>query len=113
MAVSTGAHKVILKFDDGLYAELICPESGCVPAENCFLCGRSVHETCPDIPPCYDCKDGLGIGADECWLRGWFDNLTAEELLSGNVEVAITAEWDCDHPVVTIQSGAPVGETGL
>lgn len=83
-------HRVVLSFGDGgLSAKLICPESGCFPATHCPEC-------CTDIGPrgC-ECQDEPA--PDECWVKGWFDNLMpAEEILHGSFTVTIDPEFDGD-----------------
>lgn len=78
VAAPAPRHRVRLHFDDGLFAELICP-----PGDVCDRAG------------CY-----------QCWIKTWFENLTAEELLFGSVEVEVDVAWDSDHPVVTVREGA-------
>jgi hypothetical protein len=101
-------HRVVLKFDDGVYATLICPETGCKSASVCSECHRSVDDT--EIAPCYDCPPPNG----GCWVKTWFDNCMAEELLHGEVTVDIDARWDGDAmtahivaPVAAQQTGEP------
>lgn len=103
MARETGQHRVVLTFDDGVSAKLICPESGCVPGLTCGLCGRDLQD--PESTPCYDCSDGF---KDECWVKTWFDNVGADELLKGSTEVTIDAEWDQDHMVANIVPSAVI-----
>lgn len=92
-----GDHRVVLEFDDGLHAKLICPEAGCVPAANCASCGRAYADA--ETEPCYDCREPP---PDECWIKTWFDNCSPEELLHGEVTVNVDAEWDGDSLVATI-----------
>lgn len=94
------AHRVVLTFDDGVTAKLVCPDNGCTPANICG-CGRDLNE--PESEPCYDCGDAE-TWRDECWLKTWFDDLTADELLHGTIEFPVTATWDGDHPLVEIES---------
>lgn len=109
-------HRVVIEFDGGgTSAQLICPDSGCLPAQNCASCGRDLSlDEAEGIAPCYDCKDAAAW-RDECWIKTWFDNLDAAELLAGKVTVEIDAEWDMDHPVARIRSvlPSPSAETGL
>jgi histidine triad (HIT) family protein len=93
-------HRVVLSFDGGgsPRLKLLHPESGCAPATQCALCGRMEGS---ESAPCYDCKGGFD---PSCWLTDWFDNLSADELLHGSVTVAVTAEWDQDHPKIIIES---------
>lgn len=90
-------HRVEIEFDDGVYAKLICPESGCHPATMCAQCGREVQG--PSEEGCYDCRDGF---TDECWIKTWFDNLAASELLVGTITVEIEAHFDDDRMVASV-----------
>lgn len=93
MTDGANVHRVVLEFDGGgIRAKLICPESGCTPGQTCGLCGRDYGD--PESTPCYDCKDAK---LDECWIKTWFDNESADELLHGQVELEIEGEWDGDH----------------
>jgi hypothetical protein len=101
-------HRVVIEFDGGaMTCELICPESGCEPAQNCSECGRDLRppalaeQRAEGIEPCYDCEDAERW-ADECWIKTWFDNVGADELLHGKVTVEIDTEWDIDHMVAHI-----------
>ena len=86
-------HRVVLEFDDGVYVKkLIHPEGGCVGADQCGHCAADLTD--PDSTRCYDCK---GEGPHECWVQGWFDNASAEELLHGRIEVEINCRWEFDH----------------
>jgi len=112
------AHRVVIEFDDGVRAKLVCPESGCMPAQNCAQCGRDLRprdeaeQQAEGIEPCYDCKDAESW-RDECWIKTWFDNIDATELLAGKVTVEIDAEWDLDHMVAHIIETEPsAGEAG-
>jgi hypothetical protein len=98
---STTRHRVVLAFENGfgLTAKLVCPESGCASSETCSQCGRDLRD--PESKPCYDCADSAGW-RDECWIKTWFDNLTPDELLDGQVTVEIDAEWDGDHIIAHI-----------
>jgi hypothetical protein len=96
--LGTEGHRVVLTFDGGGPSlKLLHPETGCETATQCGLCGRRVDD--PESKPCYDCKDGFD---PDCWLTDWFANLGADELLHGSVTVAVTAEWDQDHPKIVI-----------
>lgn len=92
-------HRVVLEFDGGgVAAKLICPPGDkCNGGIACGLCGRDLHDA--GATPCYDCKDS---NPDECWIKTWFDNEDALDLLHGRVEVAIDAEWAMDHLVAHI-----------
>ena len=94
-----GKHRVEIRFDDGTYAKLICPEDGCSPAVNCGHCGRSFDEP-EGEDGCYDCK---GVtSAPECWIASWFDNVGADELLHGALTVEIDATYDHDRMIATV-----------
>ncbi len=98
----SNSHRVRLLIEDGyMTLKLIHPEAGCQPALNC-VCGRAFDESGPG---CYDCKDQQPAG---CWLTGWFDNCSAEDLLHGRIEIVvpITAEWDGDSCIAQV-SGPP------
>jgi hypothetical protein len=92
-------HRVLIEFDDGVYAKLICPESGCEPTKFCGYCGSAYDD--PEAEGCSDCRDDEA--PTECWIKTWFDNLTADELLHGSIEVPIRAEWDGDCVVVHLE----------
>jgi hypothetical protein len=95
-------HRVVIEFDDGgVGAKLICPENGCEQGSTCGFCGHEYGSA--ETKPCYDCRDLKG--PTECWIKSWFDNVGADELLHGHVEVPIRAEWDCDHMVAHIEQG--------
>jgi hypothetical protein len=95
---SKSTHRVVLTFDNGLVAKLICPPGdSCVGSKVCVMCGREVRD--PESTPCYDCRD---MNPDECWVKTWFDNVSPEELLHGTVEVEIDATWDGDHMIARI-----------
>ena len=95
-------HRVEITVEDGeVGLTLIHPESGCETAYQCGLCGHTLGEP----GGCYDCKDQTGPA--ECWLTGWFDNCTPDELLHGRVSVTVpvTAEWKDDSCAVHIVGG--------
>jgi hypothetical protein len=103
-----GLHRVVLEFDGGgISATLTCPTNGdgCHPAMSCSHCGRDYAD--PEATRCYDCKDA---DPDECWIKTWFDNESAEDLLHGSVEISIDAEWDMDHLVARIVDPALASE---
>lgn len=91
------SHRVVLNFDDGLHAKLICPETGCKPASLCGECYRDVND--PETKPCPCCPDPASL---ECWVKTWFDGCTWDELLHGEVTVEIDAEWDGDSMIANI-----------
>src|ERR1044072_5138942 len=91
-------HKLRLRFDDGIWAELICPDMGCVGSEVCGHCGRTLSDK--EAEPCYDCRDVLET--TECWVRSWFDNCTADELFHGSVLLNIDCTWDGDSMIAEI-----------
>jgi hypothetical protein len=97
----SNGHRVVIEFDGGggAGAKLICPESGCVPAEFCGVCGSAYGD--PEAEGCSDCRDDEA--PTECWIKTWFDNVSADELLHGSIEVPIRAEWDGDHMVAHIE----------
>lgn len=84
-------HRVELDFDDGVSMRLVHPASGCVGATQCARCARPLDDE--EIEPCYDCEN---MDPGECWLQGWADNLTAEELLHGKATLPIKAAFDGD-----------------
>jgi hypothetical protein len=45
-------------------------------------------------------------------LKSWFDNVDAEELLHGSVEVAVAASWDGDHPDIRLLPDSSKGGEG-
>ena len=101
-------HRVVIEFDDGVSAKVICPESGCTPSQQCAQCGRDLNPRDPaeqreeGIEPCYDCKDA-DAWREECWIKTWFEAYAgADELLAGKITVEIDAEWDGDHMVAHI-----------
>lgn len=85
---SSGRHRIVVEFEDGTYlTKLVHPDAGCVPTNTCSECYADL--TNPESTRCDCCPP-----ADECWIQGWFDNTTAEELLRGRIEVVVDAEWD-------------------
>ena len=92
-------HRVVLDFDGGIGVKLICPPGGCEPASTCGECHRHIDDPEPDNPPCPFCPDPDGT---ECWVKTWFDNVDAEELLHGAITVEVDAEWDGDHLIATL-----------
>jgi hypothetical protein len=95
----TRGHRVVLEFDGGaFYAKLICPESGCNPASHCGRCAADLTD--PTSKRCYDCE---GMEPGECWLQGWFDDEPIE-YFDGELEFPVTAEWDCDHPIIRVDA---------
>jgi hypothetical protein len=95
-------HRVVLEFDGGLCLRLICPESGCSPAQYCGECYRNIDDD--EREPCDSCPRPEDT---ECWLKSWFDNSSYDELLSGEVTVEVDVEWDGDHVNVEIANPAP------
>lgn len=95
-------HRVEVGFEAGygMRLKLIHPEGSCEPATACAECGQRItdpaREPCPDCPT--EVKDG------ECWLQGWVDNLTADELLAGEVEFPVVPE--CDGETLTLHVAA-------
>lgn len=98
-------HRVVITFDDGIQAKLICPESGCVPVTICSYCNRNIEQTDERCPQCPS-------GEGECWLKMWAD---ADDLLEytfgGSVTVPIEFEWDGDGPSITVVTASPDGPT--
>ncbi len=98
-ASSHTGHRVELRFDDGVYAKLLCPDDGsCELAQSCASCGRAV-EGDEGFDRCLDCPGP----ANGCWVRGWFENLTAEELLRGTFTVDVDVQWDGESCVAEIK----------
>lgn len=95
-------HRVVLQFDDGLYLKLICPESGCSSAAYCGECYRYIEDE--ERKPCDACPDPADT---TCWVKGWFDNSTYDELLHGEITAELDVEWDGDHIIATITGPAP------
>lgn len=101
--VEEAGHRVTMEFDGGgPYMTLHHPEGGCKAPLTCGLCAADLTD--PDTKRCYDCE---GMESEGCWLQGWFDNLGADELLHGKVTVPFDAEWDQDHPIITIRQPVP------
>lgn len=85
-------HRVKITFEDGTFLRLICPESGCEPPNICPECGSDVRDSEKSTREwCDQCEIAV---EGECWIKGWFDNCTAEELLGGTIEVPFDAEGD-------------------
>lgn len=95
-------HRVALEFEAGYgpRLKLIHPEGGCEGATACSECGRNITD--PATPPCEVCPDPEA--AEECWLIGWVEQYTAEEVLSGPVEFAVVPE--CDGETLTLHVAA-------
>lgn len=81
-------HRVKIMFGDPITARLICPESGCEPGEGSEL-------------------------DNECWIKSWFDNCTAEELLGGTIEVPFHAEADEGGPTFTVTAATQSLRSGV
>jgi hypothetical protein len=97
-------HRVVLEFDDGCHARLVCPDDGsCQPAQVCGECYRHVDDA--EKPPCDACPRPEDTG---CWLKSWFDNSTYDELMHGKVTVEIDAEWNGDYVIASIVEPAEV-----
>jgi hypothetical protein len=96
MGQSEDRHRVSITFDSyGISArELIHPKSGCQTADHCGQCGRAFDNE--DVTPCYDCTPPISPRLRECWVTGWFENLTAEELFSGTVVLDVEPEFKAD-----------------
>lgn len=103
--MTTEPHKVTLVLDcEDVSIRLICPESGCEPAQQCSECGRPFDDAEATAngyaERCADCPSPT----DECWIKSWFDNLRGEEMLEGpecdltgrTLPVPIECEWDGD-----------------
>jgi hypothetical protein len=94
--MATEPHKVTLVLeDDAVVVRLICPDSGCKPAQSCTECGWEAGDI--GIERCECCPRD----EDECWIKGWFDNLDALEMHDGECDlsgrtlpVPIECEWD-------------------
>ena len=87
-------HRVVVEFDDGIYLKrLIHPEGGCQGANQCWQCGRSFDDN--EVAPCYDCNPPIDRQR-ECWVQGWFENVSAEELLHGSVELIVEPTFESD-----------------
>jgi hypothetical protein len=91
------AHRVVLNFEGGIFAQLICPGDGRCLVKQCPACKADLTKA--GSKRCDACEE---INPDECWLQSWFDNVDAEELLAGKIEFPVRAEWDGDHPLVHI-----------
>lgn len=88
-------HRVIVEFNDGVYLKkLIHPENGCRAAQMCSQCGRDFADE--ETVPCYDCKPPVPAEWRECWVQGWFDNVSAEEMLHGRIELTVEPRFDYD-----------------
>lgn len=85
--------------------KLICPETGCTPATVCGECHRHIDDE--ERGPCDECPDPADT---ECWVKGWFDNCTYDELLHGEVTVEVECEWDGDQINVEIVGCVEIDE---
>lgn len=102
-------HQVVIEFDGGMPGlTLLHPDGGCTAPMQCGLCAADLSD--PDAKRCYDCRD---MAAEGCWLQGWFDNLDYGELLHGTVTLPIDAEWDGDHPKITVSQPPQHPTSGL
>lgn len=88
-------HRVSITFGQyGTGARLVHPESGCRTADRCGQCGRAFYDE--ESKPCYDCTPPIPERFRECWVTGWFENLSAEELFSGTVVLDVEPEFKAD-----------------
>ena len=72
-------YRLRLIIEDGyVRIRVVHPQSGCTPEAYCSNCGRSFEDT--ERKPCYDCDR---VPSKECWITGWVDNCSADELLHG------------------------------
>ena len=98
-------HRVELEFEAGYGAtlKLIHPEGACEPATACAECGQKITD--PARQPCPDCPDEVD---DECWLTGWVEQYTADEVLAGSVEFPVVPE--CDGESLTLHVAAEMSD---
>ena len=82
-------HRCIIEFEDGVYAAKLQHPEKCQGYVQCGQCGADLTD--PESTRCYDCKDEK---PGECWVQGWFDNLSVDELFHGMIEVAFEPDWD-------------------
>lgn len=106
-------HRVALTFEGGLVSgRLIHPESGCDPATSCPECFSDYSEVPPE-DRCRDCRD-MKVEEGTCWLEGWFDQFSIEELLEGEVTVPVAAECDGETLILNVTTeltqAEPLGE---
>lgn len=94
-------HRVVLDFDGGLFAGLICSEGTCETIE-CPTCGADLTD--PSSDRCAYCEE---TNPGECHLQSWFEAVDAEELLHGEIEFPVSVEWIDGAPLVQIVGGSP------
>lgn len=97
-------HKLKLTIEDGcVYADLIHPETGCLPATICSSCHRDIRDS-EEPERCHDCPTGKEPG---CWLDGW-DELA--EYLRGKVLVTVDVEesWNGEAPELLLVDNSEV-----
>ncbi|HSC20276.1 MAG TPA: hypothetical protein VLC07_00945 [Solirubrobacterales bacterium] len=95
-------HSVRLDFSDGvLTGRLIHPESGCQPATNCPECEADTSD--PNSERCPMCEGEVPLEG-ECWIEGWFDQYTINEVLDGEVDLPVIPE--CDGESFTLKIAA-------
>jgi hypothetical protein len=102
-------HRVVVEFGDGTYMTKLIHPDRCGTADRCGQCGRSYVDPDPDSKPCYDCPDDPEKAASECWVQGWFDDSTPDELLHGSVELTVRPVWEFDHCELHITGAAMPG----
>jgi hypothetical protein len=90
-------HRVVLNFEGGIFAQLICPGDGRCLVKKCPACKADLTKA--GSKRCDACEE---INPDECWLKSWFDAMSGEELLAGKIEFPVWAEQDGDQPLVHI-----------
>lgn len=101
-------HKLKIGFGGGvIHSKLVCPESGCRPADTCGQCGRvfGEGEGEDESERCPFCGDERERAVEAgCWLRTWADNEDLTEYLEGEVTINIASSWEDDGPLLEVDS---------
>jgi hypothetical protein len=112
-------HRILVEFDEGVgLRKLVHPEGGCQPG-NCE-CGRNLSMSLEDwvkenyddderaayaqvaaaqtdarpLGTCYDCSDITEPQVGHCWVQSWFENMSADEIVTGEVEFDVRPVYD-------------------
>jgi hypothetical protein len=96
-------HRVVLEFEPNSppRLKLIHPKGACERATACGECGKRIGD--PAVPDCEFCPDEV----EDCWLTGWVEQFTADEVLSGPVEFPVIPECDGEEFTLLVAAEQP------
>lgn len=60
---------------------------------------------------CYDCSEITSPQTGVCWVQSWYENLMADEMLSGQIELDVSPSFDDDTLVLEILRARVPGES--